>query len=105
MQRWRTPKNKVSTGRLTQEVKASAFLIGTPTANSVIKEVLQLLSQDRQLAVLMPLSLILELAWLENNGSERLYDRNMVQKVEALSNIVRPSKMRILQVFQSPPRC
>ncbi len=86
VQRWRTPKNKGATGRLTQEAKAGAFLIeGTPTANSVIKEVVQLLSQDRRFAVLMPLSLIPELARLENNGNERSYDQSMIQKVEALS--------------------
>jgi hypothetical protein len=50
VQKWRVPKNKVATGRLTQETKSEAFLIGTPTANSVIKEVLQLLAQNRQFA-------------------------------------------------------
>ena len=48
VQKWRTPKNKVATGRLTEETKSGAFLIGTPTANSVIKEVLQLLAQNKQ---------------------------------------------------------
>jgi hypothetical protein len=45
VQRWRTPKNKIVTGRFTQEeTKNGTFLIGTPTANSVIKEVLQFLA-------------------------------------------------------------
>ena len=66
VQRWRTPKNKIVTGRLNQETKAGAFLIGTPTANSVVQEVLHLLKNDRQFAVLMPLSLVPELSRLEN---------------------------------------
>ncbi len=37
VQKWRTLKNKVATGRLTQETKSDAFLIGTSTANSVVK--------------------------------------------------------------------
>ncbi len=72
VQRWRTPKNKVATGRLTQETKTSGFLIGTPTANSVIQDVLHLLGENRQFAVLvlMPRSLIPELSRLENSGGE-----------------------------------
>jgi hypothetical protein len=45
VQRWRTPKNKIATGRLTRETKAGAFLIGTPTANSVAQEVSHLLKK------------------------------------------------------------
>jgi hypothetical protein len=56
VQRWRTPKNKVATGRLAQEMKVGAFLIDTPTANGVVQEVLHLLKNDRQFATLMPLS-------------------------------------------------
>ncbi len=78
-QKWRTPKNKVATGRLTQETKSGAFLIGTPTANSIIKEVLQLLAQNRQFAVLMPLSLVPELARLENSEQSRAYDQNIAR--------------------------
>ena len=59
VQRWRTPKNKIATRRLTQETKASAIFIGTPTANSVVQEVLHLLKSDRQFAVLMPMSLVI----------------------------------------------
>jgi hypothetical protein len=56
VQRWRTPKNKVATGRLTQETKAGAFLIGTPTANGVVQEVLHLLKNDRQFDASVPRS-------------------------------------------------
>ena len=45
VQKWRTPKNKVATGRLTQETKSGAF---------------QLLAQNKQFAVSMPLSLVPE---------------------------------------------
>jgi hypothetical protein len=95
MQRWRTPKNKVATGRLTQEPKKDAFLIGTPTANSVIKEVLQLLEQNRSFAVLMPLSLVPELSRLENKGDIRAYDQHIAQKVQALSKIVLSSSAQV----------
>jgi hypothetical protein len=91
VQKWRTPKNKVGTGRLTQETKSGAFLIETPTANSVIKEVLQLLAQNIQFAVLMPLSL----ARLENSEQSRVYDQNIAQKVESLSKIILPSSAQL----------
>ena len=95
VQRWRTPKNKIATGRLTQEPKKDAFLIGTPTANSVIKEVLQLLEQNRSFAVLMPLSLVPELSRLENKGDTRTYDQHIAQKVQALSKIVLSSSAQV----------
>jgi hypothetical protein len=95
VQKWRTPKNKVANGRLTQETKSGAFLIGTPTANNVIKEVLQLLTQNRQFAVLMPLSLVPQLARLENSEQSRVYDQNIAQKVESLSNIILPSSAQL----------
>ncbi len=95
VQKWRAPKNKVGTGRLTQETKSGAFLIGTPTANSVIKEVLQLLTLNRQFAVLMPLSLVPELVRLENNEQSRVYDHNIAQKIESLSKIILPSSAQL----------
>jgi hypothetical protein len=95
VQKWRTPKSKVATGRLTQETKSGAFLIVTPTANSVIKEFLQLLAQNRQFAVLTPLSLVPELARLENSEQSRVYDQNIAQKVESLSKIILPSSAQL----------
>ncbi len=92
---WRTPKNKIATGRLTQEPKKDAFLIGTPTANSVIKEVLQLLKQNRSFAMLMPLSLVPELSRLENKGDIRAYDQHVARKVQALSKIVLSSSAQV----------
>ncbi len=95
VQRWRTPKNKVATGRLIQETKAGAFLIGTPTANSVVQEVLHLLKSDRQFAVVMPLSLIPELSRLENSGGTQVHDLDVAKKVDALSKIVLPSSAQV----------
>jgi hypothetical protein len=90
-----TPKNKVATERLTQETKSGAFLIGTPMANSVINEVLQLLAQNRQFAVLMPLSLVPELARLEDSEQSRVYDQNIAQKVESLTKIILTSSTQL----------
>jgi hypothetical protein len=96
VQRWRTPKNKIATGRLTQETKAGAFLIGTPTANSVIQEVSHLLKNDRQFAVLMPLSLVPELSRLENSGGAQTHDLDVPRKVDyALSKIVLSSSAQV----------
>jgi hypothetical protein len=95
VQRWRNPKNKVATGRLTQETNPNAFLIGTPTANSATKEVLQLLTQRRQFAVLMPLSLVPELSRLENVGGARVYDEEVARRVDVLSKIVLPSSAQV----------
>ena len=95
VQRWRTPKNKVATGRLTQETKASSFLIGTPTANGVVQEVLHLIKNDRQFAVLMPLSLVPELSRLENSGGNQAHDLDVARKVDSLSKIVLPSSAQV----------
>jgi hypothetical protein len=95
VQRWRTPKNKVATGRLIQETKAGAFLIGTPTANGVVQEVLHLLKGDKQFAVLMPLSLVPELSRLENNGGAQVHDLDLAKRVDALSKIVLPSSAQV----------
>jgi hypothetical protein len=85
----------LATRRITQETKSGTFLIGTPTANSVTKEVLQLLSQDKQFAVLMPLSLVPELPRLENSENLRNNDQNIAQKVESLSKIILPSSAQV----------
>ncbi len=95
VQRWRTPKNRIATGRLTQETKAGAFLIGTPTANSVVQEVSHLLKNDRQFAVLMPLSLVPELSRLENSGGTQTHEIDVARKVDALSKIVLPSSAQV----------
>ncbi len=95
VKRWRTPKNKIATGRLTQETKAGAFLIGTPTANSVVQEVLHLLKNNRQFAVLMPLSLVPELSRLENSGGAHTHDLDVARKVDILSKIVLPSSAQV----------
>jgi hypothetical protein len=95
VQRWRTPKNNIATGRLAQETKAGAFLIGTPTANSLVQEVLHLLKNDRQFAVLMPLSLVSELSRLENSGGAQTHDLDVARKVDTLSKIVFPSSAQV----------
>jgi hypothetical protein len=95
VQRWRTPKNKIATGRLTQEMKAGAFLIGTPTANSVVQEVLHLLKNNRQFAVLMPLPLVPELSRLENSGGVQTHDLDVARMVDTLSKIVLPSSAQV----------
>ncbi len=56
---------------------------------------LQLLAQGRQFAVLMPLSLVPELARLENSEHSRVYDQNIAQKVESLSKIILPSSAQL----------
>ncbi len=95
VQRWRTPKNKIATGRLVQETKVGASLIGTPTANSVVQEVLHLLKSDRQFAIFMPLSLVPELSRLENDEGARSHDLDIARKVDALSKIVLPSSAQV----------
>jgi hypothetical protein len=57
--------------------------------------VLQLLAQNRQFAVLMPLSLVPELARLENSEHSRVYDQNIAQKVESLSKIILVSSAQL----------
>jgi hypothetical protein len=95
VQRWRTPKNKIATWRLTQETKVGAFLIGIPTANGVVQEVLHLLKSDRQFAILMPLSLVPELTRLENSEGVRSHDLDIARKVDDLSKIVLPSSAQV----------
>ncbi len=54
-----------------------------------------MLAQNRQFAVLMPLSLVPELARLENSEQSRVYDQNNAQKFESLSKIIVPSSAQL----------
>jgi hypothetical protein len=56
---------------------------------------LHLLKNDRQFAVLMPLSLVPELSRLENSGGTQAHDLDVARKVDALSKIVLPSSAQV----------
>ncbi len=56
---------------------------------------MHLLKNDRQFAVLMPLSLVPELSRLENSGGAQAHDLDVARKVDALSKIVLLSSAQV----------
>ncbi len=63
--------------------------------HGVVQEVLHLLKNDREFAILLPLSLVPELSRFENNGGARSHDLDIARKVGALSKIVLPSSAQV----------
>ncbi len=71
VQAWRTPINPISQGRLTSSSfidDSDVFFVGICQAEKSIEEIKQLLSSDRQFAILMPTGLIPEISREENSG-------------------------------------
>ena len=72
------------------------FLLGRRRLTVLaVQEVLHLLKNDRQFAVLMPLSLVPELSRLENSGGAQAHDLDVARKVDALSKIILPSSAQV----------
>ena len=90
---WRKPKDllasSITKGKLgTSEDTSSAFHIGVEEVNKVVDLYRNLIKQKRQFAVLIPISIIGEIARQESVGGERLYDTEITPSVEGLSRIV-----------------
>jgi hypothetical protein len=91
VQAWRTPTNPISEGRLTSSSfidDAAVFFIGICQAEKSIEEIKQLLSSDRQFAILMPTGLLPEISREENIGGTEIYNPTLEKQVDGLSKVV-----------------
>ena len=89
VQKWRKPSNPISQGKLlTKELAPGAFHIGVDDVNKSVNEVAKLISDNKNFAVLMPISVTSEIARLENdNNGARCHDLELAKKVSAMSKI------------------
>jgi hypothetical protein len=71
----------------------NAFHVGVEDVNKVVGLCRSLISNGKQFAVLIPVSIAGEIARLKNVNSDRRYDDEMLRSVEGLSKIVLASKM------------
>ncbi len=79
----------ITQGKLrTSEDTSSAFHIGVEDVNRVVDLCRNLIKQKTQFAVLIPISVVGEIARQENVDGERVYDRKVVSSIEGLSRIV-----------------
>jgi hypothetical protein len=65
-----------------------AFHIGVEDVNKVVHLCKSLIRQKKQFAVLIPMSVVGEIARLENDAGERLYDPELITAVEKSSRII-----------------
>ena len=91
VQAWRTPTNPISQGRLgsTEFVdNSTVFFIGVCHAEKSVDEIKELLSSDKQFAVLLPTGLLSEISRGENNQDNESYDNMLEKQIHGLSKIV-----------------
>jgi hypothetical protein len=82
LHQWRKPKNllasSITQGKLSiSDVNSEAFHVGVEDVNKVVDLCRNLMKQDRQFAVLIPISIVGEIARKENDGPERVYDQEI----------------------------
>ena len=70
------------------EESYGAFHIGVEDVNKVVHLCKSLIMQKRQFAVLIPMSIVGEIARLENDAGERQYDPELIIAVEKLSRVI-----------------
>ncbi len=70
------------------EESYGAFHIGVEDVNKVVHLCKSLIMQKRQFAVLIPMSIVGEIARLENDAGERQYYPELITAVEKLSRVI-----------------
>jgi hypothetical protein len=90
---WRKAKNllasSITQGKLsTSEDSSDAFHIGIEDLNKVVDLCRMLIKKGKQFAILIPISIVGEIARLENVGNVRDYDMELNSSVEKLSRII-----------------
>jgi hypothetical protein len=93
LHQWRRPKNllasSITQGKLSTSGDSSvAFHIGIEDVNKVVHLCRMLIKEGKQFATLIPISIVGEIARLENNDGERNYDAELIDSVEKLSRII-----------------
>jgi hypothetical protein len=81
--------SSITQGKLgTSEDTSSAFHTGVEDVNKVVDLCRNLIKQKKQFAVLIPISVVEEIARQENVDGEPFYDTEVISFVEGLSRIV-----------------
>ena len=91
VQAWRAPTNPISQGRLgsTEFVdNNNVFFIGVCHAEKSVDEVKELLSSDKQFAILLPTELLSEISRGENDHGNGTHDGELEKQIHSLSKIV-----------------
>jgi hypothetical protein len=89
VQQWRTPKNPISQGRLFSATAKDSFHIGIMHTDGNFREIIDLLRQNKQFAILCPIGVIAQLSRKENNGDDKWeYDKEIDVLVLNLSKLV-----------------
>jgi hypothetical protein len=96
VQKLRKPSDRISQGKLlTKDVAPKTFHIGVDDVNKCVKEVRQLLEEDKSFAILMPVSITSEIARLENKDRQRCHDESLAIKVKSMSKITLASSSEV----------
>jgi hypothetical protein len=90
---WRKQKgllaSSITSGKLPTTTEAmDAFHVGVEDVNKIVGLCRSLISNGKQFAVLIPVSIAGEIARLENDNGDRRYDDEMLRSVEGLSRII-----------------
>ncbi len=90
---WRKKKgllaSSITSGKLPTTSKASdALHIGVEDVNKVVNRCRSLITNGKQFAMLMPVSIAGEITRMKNVSSERRYDNDLLKTVEGLSKII-----------------
>jgi hypothetical protein len=93
LHQWRKRKgllaSSITSGKLPTTTEAmDAYHVGVEDVNKVVGLCRSLISNSKQFAVLIPVSIAGEIARLENNNGDRRYDDEMLRSVEGLSRIL-----------------
>jgi ribosome biogenesis GTPase A len=76
-------------------VAPNTFHIGVDDVNKCVKEVRQLLDEDKSFAILMPVSITSEISRLENKDGQRCHDESLAIKVKSMSKITLASSSEV----------
>jgi hypothetical protein len=89
VQQWRNLKNPISQGRLSSATASDSLHIGIMHTDGNFKELVDLLKENKQFAMLCPIGIISQLSRRENRENNQWsYDKDIDQLVIGLSKLV-----------------
>ena len=89
VQQWRNLKNPISQGRLSSATANYSFHIGIMHTDGNFRELIDLLKENKQFAMLCPIGVISQLSRKENgNDKQWVYDNDIDELVISLSKLV-----------------
>ncbi len=96
VQKWRKPSDHISQGKLlTKDVAPNTFHIGVDDVNKCMKEVKQLLEENKSFAILIPVSITSEIARQENKDGQRCHDEKLAIKISTMFKITLASSSEV----------